>query len=166
MRRNTFNRTLILILAGLVVSVLFRGPFSYAVGDTIIVFFYFLLPVLVNIQEAIIVGISLPILDFLLRIRVPPRNLLFFIILGDLSLILVFFFLYNRGRTVSFIGVLLSSLARYLIISQSTTKLMKSEHLYFNSTTLFFATLLGGILAFVAIPQLEKELKKRNELSR
>jgi peptidoglycan/LPS O-acetylase OafA/YrhL len=120
----------------------------------------------VNIWEGLIVVISLPLLDFLLKIRVPPINLLFFIILGDISLILVFFLLYSRGRVVNFVGILLGVLARYLIISQSAAKIITDNHLYFESNTLLFATLLGGILAFIAIPQLEKEQKKRNELSR
>jgi len=166
LKRDMLNRTLVLILIGLVVSILFRGPFSYAIGDAIIVFFYFLLPILVNIWEGLIVVISLPLLDFLLKIRVPPINLLFFIILGDISLILVFFLLYSRGRVVSFVGILLGVLARYLIISQSAAKIITDNHLYFESNTLLFATLLGGILAFITIPQLEKEQKKRNELSR
>jgi hypothetical protein len=130
------------------------------------VFFYFLLPVLVNIWESLIIGISVPILEFLLKIQIPnPISLLFFIILGDVSLMVVFFLLYSKGKLVSFIGILLGTLTRYLIISQSTVKLTKSN-IYFDSTALFFATLFGGILAFIAIPQIEKERKKGNELFR
>lgn len=157
-----------MIIIGLIIPVLFRDSFLYIIGDTLTVFFYFLLPVLVGIWESLIVGISIPLSRFLLKLQMfKPVDLLFFIMLGNMSLIVVFSLLYNKGRWVGLIGILLGTLTRYLIISQSTVKLIKGYQIvYFDSIALFFATLLGGILAFITIPQLEKERKKGNELFR
>lgn len=168
MRRYNVLRILYIIVFLLLISILFKTPRVESIRDMLTVFIYFLTPLMVENWWSLTIGILVPLLRFLFKLQVyNPASIIFFVILGDVSLIFIFSLLYNKGRWVSFIGIILGSLTRFLIISRSVSKLVDNySNIYIINMNLLWFTIFGGILAFTAIPQIEKELRMRNELHR
>ncbi|MGC8971786.1 MAG: hypothetical protein ACP5K2_06260 [bacterium] len=168
MRRYKILRILYVITLSLLISILFRAPVVEAVRDMLTVLIYFLTPIIIKNYWCLIVGVLVPLLRFLIKLQVyNPTSVLFFIILGDVSLISISSLLYNKGRWVSFIGIILSSLTRFLVVSRSVSRLIDNHsNTYITSMNLLWFTILGGILAFIAIPQVEREIETKNELYR
>ncbi len=151
MKRSVVFLTRTAVLLALTLAIQMAGMPQYATGPLVNTMLY-VAATFVGIGGGVAIGLVTPVVAFVRGILLPPLGpMIPYIALGNAVLVIVFGLLERKGRLAAILGVVLASVAKFLVLSTAVRFVVEVKPAIARAMQApqLFTALAGGAIALI-----------------